>query len=119
MKRVFIHPLRRRALGLWHGARRSAQRCSEQAVEARLDADAHARRSTARSTGSPPPAGDEMLRQGVAPERITRRCARRMCKYEGTDAPLVVPYGDARRDRRGLRRGASAALRLRHAGQAR
>ncbi len=48
----------------------------------------------------------------------SRCCAKAHVKYDGTDAPLVVAYGTLRRDRRQLRGGAPAALRLRHAGEA-
>jgi 5-oxoprolinase (ATP-hydrolysing) len=91
MKRVYIHPLAGvlSAYGMGLADLRSLK---EQAVEARLEADLLPRLETALGRLAEEGRA-EMRAQGVADSRISA-LAKAHVKYEGTDVPLVVPWGD-------------------------
>jgi len=90
MKRVYIHPFAGvlSAYGMGLADLRSLK---EQAIEARLEAALMPTldRALDRLAAS---GSEEMLGQGIAPARITL-LRKAHVKYEGTDVPLVVPYG--------------------------
>ena len=91
MSRVFAHPLAGVLSAYGMGlADQSASREAtiEQPLASALPAAAARIAELARE------AQDELLRQGVAPERL-RLHERVHVRYEGTDSALVVPFGDA------------------------
>ncbi|MDP6353033.1 MAG: hydantoinase B/oxoprolinase family protein [Alphaproteobacteria bacterium] len=91
MGRIFIHPLAG-VLSAYGMGLADIRVMRERAVEARLakpllpdlEATLAALEGEARA---------EMADQGVAPAAVTRQ-ARLHLRYEGTDAPLEVPFGD-------------------------
>ncbi len=92
MKRVYIHPLAG-VLSAYGIGIADLRAIKERAVEARLDPDAMlALDQTLEQLGSDGIAA--MIVQGVDAEDVTV-VHKAQVKYEGTDAPLTVPYGDA------------------------
>ena len=117
METVFIHPYRRRAVRLWHGPRRPDGRCANRRSKSRSRPHAHA--GTGRRLPIGWPAERRRRWRRKAPTRRASTAQRNLhLRYAGTEAALIVPLRDLRDDRRRLHRGASRALRLRHAGSA-
>jgi 5-oxoprolinase (ATP-hydrolysing) len=87
MKRVFIHPLAG-VLSAYGMGLADQVAIRQQAVEARLDAS-FLKDVERRLAGE---ARDELVAQGVPPEKITTS-AKVHLKYEGTDTALQVPLG--------------------------
>ena len=114
MKRVYIHPLAG-VLSAYGMGLADLRAIKEQAVEARLEQSLLPRLDSifADLTGA---AAAEMHAQGVEPGDITM-LKKALIKYEGTDVPLAVDYGDLDRLRENFAAGAQAALRFRRAGK--
>ena len=113
METVFIHPfagvLSAYGMGL---ADQTVMR--EQAVEIPLEPHAMAElRELADRLADEATAA--LAAQGADPARITAQRNLHL-RYAGTEAALIVPLRERTGDRRRLHRGASRALRLRHAG---
>ena len=90
MTRVFIHPLAG-VLSAYGMGLADITAMRETAVEVTLDDASHGLlNGTLEKVAAA--ARDELLRQGVAPERI-RVVERVHLRYEGTDSPLVVGFG--------------------------
>ena len=107
MKRVYIHPLAG-VLSAYGMGLADLRAIKEQAVEARLEQSLLPRLESifATLTGA---AAAEMHAQGVEPGDITM-LKKALIKYEGTDVPLAVEYGDLDR----LRENFAAAHKQRY-----
>ena len=92
MKRVYIHPFAG-VLSAYGMGLADLRILKEQAVEHRLDAAALPELDRVLD-GLAAAAGAEMATQGIAADRI-EVLRQTHVKYEGTDTPLVVAYGDA------------------------
>jgi 5-oxoprolinase (ATP-hydrolysing) len=92
MERVYIHPFAG-VLSAYGMGLADLRTLREQAVEKRLGSDALPELDRILD-GLASQAGGEMATQGIAPERIAV-LRKAHVKYEGTDMPLVVDYGDA------------------------
>jgi 5-oxoprolinase (ATP-hydrolysing) len=91
MKRVYIHPFAG-VLSAYGMGLADLRTLREQAVEARLADEALP--ALAKTLDNLAETGAaEMRKQGVAPEQISV-LRKAHVKYEGTDTPLVVPFGD-------------------------
>ncbi|MGE5202935.1 MAG: hydantoinase B/oxoprolinase family protein, partial [Acidobacteriota bacterium] len=92
MKRVYIHPFAG-VLSAYGMGLADLRILKEQAVEQRLEAAALPELDRVLD-GLAAAAGAEMAAQGIAAARI-EVLRKAHVKYEGTDTPLVVAYGDA------------------------